>query len=389
MAGLPSVKVALLSDCFLPRLGGIEVQVHDLAEHLSRAGHTVEVFTATAGGDGERAGAVEVLDGLRVHRVALALPFGVPINPLAPSEVRRRLQRGGFDVAHVHMGVVSPFATDMAGVTLGLGLPTAITWHCVIDRSAPLFRALGHARRWAVAGAALSAVSHMAAARVSRVASGAAVQVLPNGIDAGSWAPPAGGMPEGRVGDDAVRVVSALRLARRKRPRALLATLRQVRELVPADVRLEAALVGDGPQRRPMARYLDRHDMTDWVTLPGRVSREELRRLHWSSDVYICAARLEAFGIAALEARAAGLPVVARAGTGVEDFVLDGVNGLVAASDRAMAVATAELVTDGRLRARLSAHNRDTPPAQDWPAVVDHALAEYARAVDLRRQLDR
>ena len=47
MAGWVLVKVALLSDCYLPRLGGIEVQVHDLAHHLTRAGHTVEVFTAT------------------------------------------------------------------------------------------------------------------------------------------------------------------------------------------------------------------------------------------------------------------------------------------------------------------------------------------------------
>ena len=28
------MKVALLSDCYLPRLGGIEVQVHDLAGQL-------------------------------------------------------------------------------------------------------------------------------------------------------------------------------------------------------------------------------------------------------------------------------------------------------------------------------------------------------------------
>ena len=43
------VKVALLSDCYLPRLGGIEVQTHDLARHLVALGHEVEVFTATPG----------------------------------------------------------------------------------------------------------------------------------------------------------------------------------------------------------------------------------------------------------------------------------------------------------------------------------------------------
>jgi glycogen(starch) synthase len=388
MAGLPSVKVALLSDCFLPRLGGIEVQVHDLADQLNRAGHDAEVFTATPGDGGDRAGGVEVVDGIRVHRMALSLPFDIPVNPLAPPEVRRRLQAGGFDVAHVHMGVVSPFATDMVRVALGLRLPTAVTWHCVIERSAPLFRTIGHIRRWTASGAALSAVSGMAAARVSTVAGGGVVEVLPNGIDAARWARADGGMPGARLDDEGhpVRIVSALRLARRKRPQALLGMLHRVRQLVPARVRLEAILVGEGPQRRLLERYLERHGMAGWAHLPGRVSRDELRELYWQSDLYVSAARLEAFGIAALEARAAGLPVIARAGTGVEDFVQEGVNGLVAATDDEMAVATAELVTDDRLRARLATHNRRTAPAQDWPAVLDLVLAEYARAQRLRER---
>ncbi|HEY6741889.1 MAG TPA: glycosyltransferase family 1 protein, partial [Lapillicoccus sp.] len=48
------MRVALLSDCYLPRLGGIEVQVHDLAATLTARGHHVEVFTATPGTHGER-----------------------------------------------------------------------------------------------------------------------------------------------------------------------------------------------------------------------------------------------------------------------------------------------------------------------------------------------
>ena len=54
--------MALLSDCYLPRLGGIEVQTHDLARELLRQGHEVEVFTATVGPGGERHGEVTVVD---------------------------------------------------------------------------------------------------------------------------------------------------------------------------------------------------------------------------------------------------------------------------------------------------------------------------------------
>jgi glycosyltransferase involved in cell wall biosynthesis len=379
MAGCRTVKVALLSDCYLPRLGGIEVQVHDLAAALSAAGHAVEVFTATAGPNGERHGACLVEGEVPVHRMAIPLPGGVPVNPFAPPEVRRRLREGGFDVAHIHMGVVSPFATDMVRVALGLGVPTAITWHCVIDRSAPAFRALGQVRRWAARGAALSAVSTMAADRIHVVAgAGVHVGVLGNGIDADAWARPAALASRDPSGP--VRVVSALRLARRKRPLAVLETLRRARGLVDPGVELEATILGDGPQRAVLERYLSRHAM-GWVSLPGRVSREELRRLHWDSDLYLSTARLEAFGIAALEARTAGLPVVARRGTGADDFVEDGAAGLLADDDEGLATAVARLAGDPGLRARIAGHNRTARTAQDWPLVVEATVAEYVRAI--------
>ena len=41
------MKIALVSDCYLPRLGGIEVQVHDLAQRLVAQGHEVVAYTVT------------------------------------------------------------------------------------------------------------------------------------------------------------------------------------------------------------------------------------------------------------------------------------------------------------------------------------------------------
>ncbi len=375
MAGWTLVKVALLSDCYPPRLGGIESQVRDLAHHLTVAGHQVEVFTATTGPHGERGGATAVEHGVTVHRLAIRVPFGAPVNPFAPPEVRRRLAAGRFDVAHAHLGVVSPFATDLVPVGLDLAMPVAATFHCVIDRSAPAFRLAGHIGRWAERGVALSAVSSMAATRVAGVAGGAAVDVVGNGIDARWWRGPAT-RPDRAAG---VHIVSAMRLASRKRPLGALRVLRAAREILDPAVPLTATIVGEGPQRRRMERLL-RRTGTDWVSMPGRTDRSGLRDLHHDADIYLNAARLEAFGIAALEARTAGVPVVALRGTGVEDFVTDGVDGLLADSDVTLAGALAHLAADTGLRRRIRAHLVSTAPDQDWPAVVRQTLAQYARA---------
>jgi len=372
------VKVALLTDCYLPRLGGIEVQTHDLAAELVARGHDVEVFTATVGERGERHGFVEHVDGVAVHRMALRLPWELPVNPLAPPEVRRRLRAGGFDVAHVHMGVVSPFATDLAGVALGLGMPTAVTWHCLMERSQPLFRVLGHARRWGSRGAALSAVSSVAAASVQAVVGGGArVAVLPNGIDVGRWRPPARAVPGP---DEPVRVVAAMRLAARKRPLALLEVLARAVKAVGDPAALRLTIFGEGPERGRLERFVERHGLDGSVRLPGRVDRDALRDAYWRSDAYLTTARLEAFGIAALEARTAGLPVLSRGDTGVGDFVVDGESGLLARDDAGLARALVRLVRDRDLLQRIAQHNRGTDPEQAWPRVAALAEAEYHRA---------
>ena len=379
------MKVALLSDCYLPRLGGIEVQTHDLAGQLVARGHHVEVFTATPGTHGERHGATEDVDGIRVHRMALHLPWDLPVNPLAPLAMRERL--AGFDVAHIAMGVVSPFAVDAAFLTTRMGLPTAMTWHCMLDRFAPVVSGLGVVRRWARGGMAMSAVSDVAAQPLRRVVgSAASVDVLPNGIDVAAWRPVAGALracdrTDDGTGDVAVRIVTAMRLANRKRPVPMPRVMRRVRELVPSDVRIRLEILGEGPDRGSIERFVAEHGMQDWVSLPGRVPRASLRDRYAAADVYLSPARLESFGIAALEARTAGLPVVAREGSGVGEFVRDGVNGYLAHDDEAMAVALARLATDGALRARMRAHNLDHEPDQDWPRVAELAEAQYARAL--------
>ena len=374
------VKVALLSDCYLPRLGGIEVQTHDLARHLRAAGHEVEVFTATRGADGEMHGAMTVVDGVPVHRLAARMPWELPVNPWAPRELRRRLVEGGFDVAHVQTGVVSPFAWDSTRVTVGIGLPTAMTWHCMLAGVAPVFDLARFVRRWASRGVAMSAVSEVAAQPLRRlVGPDASVGIMPNGIDVARWSVGTGPREPGPL-----RLVTAMRLAARKRPAALVELVAEASRVAgPGSVSL--TLLGEGPDRRKV-ESLVRERGLDWVSLPGRVSRDELRQRYAASDVYLSPARLESFGIAALEARTVGLPVIGRSGSGVGEFVTNSVNGLVVSSDSEMTDAIARLAKDPDEVSRMRAWNLANPPEQDWSRVAAMAVSEYERAVGLVRR---
>lgn len=376
------MKIALVTDCYLPRLGGIEVQVRDLAHGLRAVGHTVEVFTSTVGEDGQHGGHIEIVDSVPVHRLGLDLPTGFPLNPFAGGELRRRLSTG-FDVAHVHMGVVSPFTVDATRVARRLGLPTTMTWHCMLAGAEPVIGLTGAVRRWARDGVKLNAVSSAAAVPVQRLLGDLdTVTVLPNGIDVDTWWQPGHGNaapPLGPGGE--VHLVTAMRLVSRKRPMPLLTVLQRVRAMVP-DVPFRLSILGDGRLAPFVRSFVRREGMEDWVELAGRVSRPELLRRYASAHIYLSPAKLESFGIAALEARCAGLPVVGLDTSGASEFVHDGVNGFLARDDDDMARAIARLVSDHDLRERMYRYNVTVPPSDlDWSSVIAATEREYARAM--------
>ncbi|NUW36526.1 glycosyltransferase family 4 protein [Nonomuraea sp. SMC257] len=365
------MRIFHVSDCYLPRLGGIEVQVADLVRMQRQAGHEVEVATATRG---------EALPG--VHRIVAPMPFDLPVHPAGVGHLTRRMRASRPDVVHVHTGAVSPFAWMGVRAAVRAGLPCVVTVHSMWDPlTRALYRLLRLAYGWQRWGLVGTTVSSAAAAPIRAVAGRRVpVRVVSNGLDLSAWRPLAGDPLE----HDEVHIVAVGRLAPRKQPVRLLRLLGRVRAAVPPAVPLRATIVGDGPARGSMERYLARHGMTGWVSLPGRYTREQIAKVLESADVFVAPAPRESFGIAALEARAAGLPVVARTQSGVADFVRHGTEGLLGRDLGELAAAVARLSADAGLRARITAHNRATPPAAGtWPAVLEGFEQAYAQAADL------
>jgi len=107
-------------------------------------------------------------------------------------------------------------------------------------------------------------------------------------------------------------------------------------------------LVGDGPARpvveAEMAPFGDR------VTFLGRLDREDIDPVYRAHDIFFWPGVNEAYGMAYLEAQAAGLPVVAQTGPGVREVVPE--TGLVPVEDgpEAMARALDVLMADPALR---------------------------------------
>jgi len=144
-----------------------------------------------------------------------------------------------------------------------------------------------------------------------------------------------------------------------KRPLDLIEVLARVRRSLPA----RAVLVGDGPERDAVARRAHELGVSDAVRLLGR--RDDFCVLLRHADGFLLPSESEGFGVAALEAMAAGVPVFGYRVGGLPEVVTDGAGTLVPRGDvDALAAAVGAGVRDRAIRdamgraARAAAEDR-------------------------------
>ena len=368
------MKILHVTDTFEPSTGGIEVLVRGLADRQAAAGHEVAVLTRTPGlPDDPRDGGIGPVVVVRDPGRTAALVAEA-------------------DAVHVHVSAYSPVALRAMEAAAHRGIPVVATVHSMWRGGWPVARAAASTRGWFDLPVQWSAVSEVAAGPVRKALAPRSVIVLPNAVDTAVWAGTptltaatgtdvaAGDAVTTRPGEHVVTVVAIMRMARRKRPLPLLAVLARARALVPDDVAIRCVLVGEGPQLTAVRRIVAGSRLASWVVVPGHLDHEALRALYRDADIFLAPSRFESFGIAALEARAAGLAVIGRSGTGLAEFVVDDVDGWLVGSDRQMAHRLARFCSDPVVRERLRTHNRSVPPVFDWADALGRADYAYRSA---------
>jgi glycosyltransferase involved in cell wall biosynthesis len=186
------------------------------------------------------------------------------------------------------------------------------------------------------------------------------IVVVPPAFDAARWAAVLRGdgahaAPPGS--SESRRSPTVLAVARLYPRKDLTTLIRAAVPLCRSVPRVRVRIIGDGPERRDLAREVRRLGLDGVVTLDGPVSYDALVQAYHTADVFCLPSRQEAFGIVILEAMAAGLPIVACRGTAAEELIEDGANGLLVpqADAAALAAALRRLLGDADLRRRLGA----------------------------------
>lgn len=193
-------------------------------------------------------------------------------------------------------------------------------------------------------------------------------------------APAIPGRPEGRGPTpwDRPTVLSVARQYPRKRTDVLLCALPGLSRRVP-EVCLR--VVGEGPELPKLRRLASALGVGDRVTFLGRVSEAELAVEYARAHCFCLPSEQEAYGIAAVEAMAAGLPVVAARAAALPEVVEDGVDGLLVEPGRPepLADALATVLDDPDLGRRMGEAGRRTAAGR---GPIAHARAFLAAVRD-------
>jgi glycogen(starch) synthase len=152
---------------------------------------------------------------------------------------------------------------------------------------------------------------------------------------------------------------------------------------------LKLLVAGDGPEAdnlRAQARTLRLGRAVEWL---GFVPAERLTALSAAADCALVPSIYEPFGMVALEAAAAGTPLVVADTGGLREFVRHGATGLRFTSGdvAGLADAVSLLLRDEVLARRLARAGRAALVDYTWPAIATRTVKEYARAVREERAL--
>ena len=320
-----------------------------------------------------------------------------PLYALAPvvlasasRAARTLLAAGGFDVVHVHW--VVPNGPIWALAAPAHGVPLVISLHgsdvAVSERS----RAIGRMTRWSFArAAAVAAPSDDLLERAARLGATGMLERVPYGADVQAFeiSPDAAGAMRRRLGfgEEHVIVAGVGRLIAVKGFEYLVDAHAEALESVP---QLRLVLVGDGVLKDELEARVRALGVGDSVVLAGAADRSEIPLYMAAADIVAVPSvrfggYVDGLPNVALEAMAAGKPLIASRVGGLPELVRDGENGvLVAEKDvRALAGALVALARDPGRRLRLGATGRsEIGSTRSWDGVAERFVEIYRSAAN-------
>ncbi|HTM04916.1 MAG TPA: glycosyltransferase [Vicinamibacterales bacterium] len=354
--------------------GGPPRSIHGLCRALTRHGVDVEVFTTDANGEAALPPTVTGsgdFEGVPVRY----FPRTWPLEPIGSRALATTLRRtiGRFDALHIH-GLWNRIVWTAAREARRAGVPYVLSPRGMLETAAlahkPWRKRLAYAaiERHTIEGAATChATSAREAATLRAITPDASVVLIPNGVDV-----PAGADPAPNVRPTFVFIG---RLHAIKRLDLLLDAFAQV-----VAVRPDARLIIAGPDEQRLRELLEpRQAPGNRVTWLGAVDARQRDAVLAQARALVVCSDSESFGMAVVEAMAAGRAVIVTRTCGWDDLERRGAGLLVDQNPLAIADAMQRLLDAPAAASTMGVNGRRwVEEAFTWDAVARRFIETYS-----------
>jgi glycosyltransferase involved in cell wall biosynthesis len=328
------MKIVMHCLYFPPEIGGLESHVFHLCKGLVEAGCDVSIVTSCSQ---EGLLAEEEIEGIRVFRTWLPQRSAFGWTAHAIGSMPRLIQLSAHaDVVHGQsfQSVLPAYAARRINE-----IPMVTSWHTshFLKKAdellwKPIFREfLRSSQHNFTASIEIADVA-------KSLAPDAMIEAIPNGVDTQIFQPSA----NMKIGAKATTLIVPRRLYEKNGVEFFIRAMPLIAEAI--DVR--ALIVGDGPEKSRLEELALSLGMQSKIEFLGKREHSEIPKLLNSADIAIFPSLMEATSVAALEAMACGIPVVASDVGGLPELVDNDVGGLFRPRDsRSLAETVLSLVS--------------------------------------------
>jgi glycosyltransferase involved in cell wall biosynthesis len=330
--------------------------------HFADRGHDCEVISFRPA----------TIEGAKVTHISGLEPLGKARYLIRARKVARLIRERQPDLLHsMHLtsygflGALSdyhPFLASVWGMDI-FEAPGLTPFHRWLTRYA-----LSHADAVTATGPAL------ADATMRFMPAGRCVHSIPYGVDLDRF------RPTERPARDKVVLGTVSRLSPEK------GLVHLIDAIAAGDLRgrVEVKIAGDGPERPNLEAHVRDRGLTASLDFAGWLDYDDVPAFLQSLDIFVLPSLFEGFGVAAAEASATGLPVIASRVQGLPDVVVDGETGILVppADPRALAGAIESLIDNApRRRAMGEAGREFVSERYDWTKNAADMERLYAELV--------
>jgi glycosyltransferase involved in cell wall biosynthesis len=364
-------KIALISDWYFPKVGGIEYSMHTLAKTLNKHGYQVSIITRSYPGVPQHS----IRDGVSVIRVKGRLLPGQNrfLMPGAYKELFSLLKNGNYEIVNSH-GLDSPLSMSALIASRKLGIPVVVTNHSLVGNTPYrlLFYFIG--KLLLENADSIIAVSS-AVEKDSKIMAKKPIYRIFNGVDSEDKIVKVP-FPINTKGK--LVIVTVARMTKKKGVQNIVAL---APSLLEKHKNLLFVMIGDGPLREKLESTVEKACLSGNFYFTGEVSREKVMGYLEQADIFALPSVNEAFGISILEAMSKEVPVVAMNNSGVSDIVTNGVNGYLADSLTEFSSYLENLIENQTLRTSFAREASKGLSNYDWNRICEQTRRVYRSVI--------